>query len=107
MKILVIILAFLTLSLSAVPCCSTLVEDHPDHQICETSSDCDDVPCDEPCSPFYSCGSCAGFSVQELAAFTFIQELTINQKIISTTPFYREDHNDYSFKPPRKGLKIV
>jgi len=57
------ILTFLTLLLSAVPCCQK--EDHCDESEHEVSqsimSSGDDCPeSDGPCSPFYACGSCPG-----------------------------------------------
>ncbi|MEH6408119.1 MAG: hypothetical protein V7767_12640 [Leeuwenhoekiella sp.] len=107
MKILVTLLSFLTLFLSAVPCCSKTAEDRAEHQTCEESSDCDDIPCEGPCSPFYTCGSCTGFSVQEVAAFTFILDQLIDQKIVSIISFHREDYQSPSFKPPRTRLKIA
>ena len=93
--------------MSAVPCCSETAANNVDHQTCEETTGCDNIPCDEPCSPFYACGSCTGFSVQEVEAFTFIQQPFINQKIVSIIPFQRGDYQSPSFKPPRARLKIA
>ena len=65
MKVILILLSFVVLLLSTVPCAAfgkgSSFDTHKNCQ--ENSKDCGD-DCDGKCSPFYSCGSCLGFTIQ-------------------------------------------
>ncbi|MEC8682437.1 MAG: hypothetical protein VXX80_02005 [Bacteroidota bacterium] len=100
MKILVILFALLTFSLSAVTCCVgniTGVEYHEDVE----DDDCEKGPCEEPCSPFFNCGTCTGFSVQEFKNLDFNQVKIPTQKIVSISYLRAGEFHDSSFRPPR------
>ncbi len=75
MKIGGFLIAFLVISLSAIPCC-TFVE-CGDEVVAEAEDQHkEEAPgeCEDSCSPFLNCGSCAGFTIQnspEEDTFTF------------------------------------
>lgn len=64
MKIWISILSFIVLFLSTIPC--SAYSKHSEYDIeknCERDShDCGN-DCNGKCSPFYSCGSCIGFTI--------------------------------------------
>jgi hypothetical protein len=68
MKLISILLATLILSFSAIPCCEA--EDNCQEEILSNSSESTHHSGSEesnlPCSPFYSCGTCTGFSLISL-----------------------------------------
>lgn len=105
MKVLILLLIGLTLYLSATPCCTEDFANSAEDHSCEETSDCENIPCDEPCSPFYTCGSCTGFLVLELEAYFLLQEEVPCAVINSKFNFYRENYHSTSFKPPRARLK--
>ena len=107
MNVLILLLTGLTLFLSATPCCTADFENATEHQSCEESSDCENTPCDEPCSPFFTCGSCTGFSIQELETCFLLQEQVSLAVPVSKFNLYREDYHETSFKPPRARLQSV
>tara|TARA_R110002012_G_scaffold299067_1_gene497821 strand:+ start:9246 stop:9563 length:318 start_codon:yes stop_codon:yes gene_type:complete len=67
MKVITIFLSILILGLSAAPCCI-------DEEICHEEVSCTDDATQSsendspelPCLPFFSCGSCTGFSLLNL-----------------------------------------
>lgn len=91
MKIMVSILSFIVVVLSVVPCYAY----HGDskHQIEvpqeDQSGKCDDN-CDGNCSPFYSCGTCAGF----------ISEVIVSFKIHKVLVHEDTSMQPYSYKNP-------
>jgi hypothetical protein len=58
-KLLTLLLSLFVLTLSSVPCCA-LENSEADHPIHENSQNEDD--CGQACSPFYTCGTCVGFT---------------------------------------------
>jgi hypothetical protein len=74
-KIWVTILSFIVLFLSTVPCSA-----YAKHLKCDAEKNCENEShdcgndCNGKCSPFYSCGSCIGFTIN----FTSI---TITEKL--------------------------
>ncbi|OXA92067.1 DUF6660 family protein [Flavobacterium hercynium] len=64
MKILVTILSFIVLLLSTVPCSA-----FTKHSKCSVEKNCENdshdcgKECNGKCSPFYSCGTCVGFTI--------------------------------------------
>ncbi|WP_370173520.1 hypothetical protein [Leeuwenhoekiella palythoae] len=99
MKILVILFALLTFSLSTVTCCVGNISGVEYHQ--DAEDDCEDGPCDEPCSPFFNCATCTGFSVQEFENLDFQQEQIPTKKIVSISYLRAGEFHDSSFRPPR------
>lgn len=69
MKSLVVLLSLMIMFLNAVPCCWDACEEDTVEHAGENSGSKD------ACSPFLSCGSCAGFILQqelpELSSFNF------------------------------------
>ncbi|WP_406843470.1 DUF6660 family protein [Flavobacterium soyae] len=78
MKICVTILSFIVLFLSTVPCSS-----YAKHSQCGAEKSCDadshdcGNDCNGKCSPFYSCGTCIGFTISLFTA-------AISEKFIFT-----------------------
>jgi hypothetical protein len=58
-KLLTLLLSLFVLTLSSVPCCA-LENSEADHPIHENSRN--DDGCGQACSPFYTCGTCVGFT---------------------------------------------
>jgi hypothetical protein len=101
MKLLCILFSFIVIILSVKPCC--------------TDSDCDAVVKTEQagqtkakdcagCSPFFSCGTCAGFTVAKAAS---AQLLVIPAKTRQTyAPYQQPDVKEISqaiWQPPQLG----
>ena len=105
MKILAVILSLATLILSSYPCCQ---ETGACTEILTVVDQCEndhsqEVPPhkDTPCSPFYSCGRCPGFTVSyeilDLVSLEFEQE-TLLIPYIGLLP---KEVYFFSLKPPR------
>ncbi|WBL26566.1 DUF6660 family protein [Zunongwangia sp. HGR-M22] len=102
MKIVVLITSILVIILSIIPCCSFKIDRND--EICvnslETEED-DHNACDEPCSPFFNCGSCTGFAIQQNLEINFIQD---DVEIIDIISYQNSLTNSYqysAFKPPK------
>lgn len=75
MKIWVTIVLFTVLFLSTVPCSACAVQSACGvEKNCENDSDDCGNDCNGKCSPFYSCGSCIGFTIN-------FNSTTISEKI--------------------------
>lgn len=79
MKILITFLSLVVLFLSTVPCSA-----YSKHSECNVEKNCKNDShdcgndCNGKCSPFYSCGSCIGFTIAQTT-------LLISQKLEFTT----------------------
>ncbi|WP_410548935.1 DUF6660 family protein [Allomuricauda sp. F6463D] len=83
MKILAVILSILIVALSSFPCCqdkdSCAISSSLNY--CEHDDSHDDVPHqnESPCSPFYNCGRCSGFTINyeliELDSFESVMKV--------------------------------
>lgn len=67
-KLFALLLSTIVLTLTSVPCCA-LENNEADHYVQENSQNDDD--CYENCSPFYTCGTCVGFTITDYSAETF------------------------------------
>ncbi|WP_127024985.1 hypothetical protein [Flagellimonas beolgyonensis] len=105
MKILVVLLSIFTLLLSSFPCCEdngscyeTLQVDQCGHD------DSEKVPHekDGPCSPFYTCGQCSGFT---LTYGKFIDlviiEIDLKSILVPYLEFEPKEVYSHFLKPPR------
>lgn len=91
----------MVLSLSSLPCC--LLEEIGENTLCiETHSDTeDDHNGDEPCSPFFNCGSCTGFAIQQNLEITFIKDELADSNITSSQDLFKSAYQNPDFKPPK------
>ena len=72
MKALAFLLAFMTLTLSVMPCCvgeSQCMEEMTIECAEHSGADQDTPHPDSPSSPFYACGNCLGFVYQPGSSF--------------------------------------
>lgn len=101
MKLVVFFMSFLVLCLSSYPCC-LLVEDGGNSLCMENSSNSEDEPVgNEACSPFFNCGSCTGFAMQEYAEITFIQDELSFPVLFSYEDLFKSAYRNPDFKPPK------
>ncbi|PJJ07634.1 hypothetical protein CLU83_0822 [Flavobacterium sp. 1] len=69
MKTFATIVSFIVLFLSTVPCSA-----FANHSVCNIEKNCEDNShdcgndCNGKCSPFYSCGTCVGFTINLTSA---------------------------------------
>jgi hypothetical protein len=72
MRFFALIVGVLVLYLSTVPCCTgeDMCKDGEVNML-ETSDMAEDSDLEFPCSPFLSCGSCAGFNLEKQLALKF------------------------------------
>ena len=106
MKISAIILSSLILALSSYPCCQ---EDDAcgiaSYMDCDSGDDYHDkAPHKEdlPCSPFYTCGRCPGFTIAHESLFDIgIIELDLKRNQVPYHGFVSEEVYFYALKPPR------
>lgn len=105
MKFLVIVLSLLTIFLSSYPCCqetvscsNTTTVNHCDDDGSEEQSEGDSTPC----SPFYACGRCPGFTMNfetlDFAALELPKETHPIPHYIELLP---KEVYFFSLKPPR------
>lgn len=99
MKVIAIILTMATLALSSYPCCQEAAEPSVEH--CE--QDHQKAPCDNdsPCSPFYACGRCPGFTV-DYVQIHFLSLDTVQE--LPPVPYLEsipKEVHSVPFKPPR------
>ncbi|MUP45952.1 hypothetical protein E0K83_09380 [Gramella sp. BOM4] len=101
MQWLVFVISFLVLALSSFPCC--MLEEIGENTLCiETHPGTeDDHSDDEPCSPFFNCGSCTGFAIQQNLEFSFIRMETTIPVFISSQDLFKSAYQNPDFKPPR------
>jgi hypothetical protein len=106
MKVLPILLSLFSFWLTAMPCCSAentcdTIELNQNSDA-ESQDDCDDHL---PCSPFYSCGSCTGFSTENFSFPLLLssEEISIESITEWSVPF-SEQHRKRIIKPPGKAF---
>lgn len=95
MKIAAVLLSLMVILLNSVPCCWETCDDASGH-VEETSGAAD------ACSPFLSCGSCAGFVLQQ--EFTDIPSFTLPTIALDEQAEVRFQ-SDYAIKiwqPPKE-----
>ncbi|MCP9200825.1 hypothetical protein MKO06_12970 [Gramella sp. GC03-9] len=104
MKFLVLFITFLVLSLSILPCC--FLEDISNNSLCIDSptNNEDDHTSEEPCSPFFNCGSCSGFALQEDLEIGFVTDEFSAQVFISCQDLFKSAYQNPDFKPPRRSI---
>jgi hypothetical protein len=79
--------------LSVVPCCAFDEHEKQDAAASE---------CCEGCSPFYTCGTCTGFTALSLVGFsTLYQNLAPNQFNNRYLPSFAEGMNSNIWQPPK------
>lgn len=109
MKVLSVLMALFSFWLTAMPCCSSesscdITEVNQETEF-GTEEDCEDHL---PCSPFYSCGTCSGFSTEK---FSF-PNLTVSEEIKSEPILFwevpiSEQHRMRIVKPPGDPLPLT
>lgn len=101
MKSIAFFISILVLSLSSLQCC--IIEDIGEDNLCiETHSNTEeDHTGDEPCSPFFNCGSCTGFAIQKNLGITFIKDEIVDTNIISYQDLFKGAYQNSFFKPPK------
>ncbi|MER3376173.1 MAG: hypothetical protein RIM83_16155 [Allomuricauda sp.] len=104
MRVLAVILSLLTILLSSYPCCQetgscseTSAVDQCGHD------DPEEVPhgTDAPCSPFYNCGRCPGFTVTHETLNFVCLELEKETPPITYVELLPKEVYFFSLKPPR------
>lgn len=105
MRVVAVILSLLTIFLSSYPCCQesdNCSDTFATWDSSENESGDDNHEKEPPCSPFFSCGRCSGFTL------TYDGLLDIVSKEIlvkSNTEYYQElnpkEFYFHAFKPPR------
>ncbi|WP_268036923.1 hypothetical protein [Algoriphagus sp. PAP.12] len=107
MKVFPVLLALFSFWLTAMPCCSTenKCDTIEENQNSDSQDDCEDQL---PCSPFYSCGSCTGFSTEDFSFPPLLssEEITIEPIAEWKAPF-PDQHRKRIIKPPGKALPII
>ncbi len=105
MRVFAVILSLLTIFLSSYPCCSetdTLMEISSIHDCFEDRPSEDPDEGETPCSPFYTCGRCSGFTLTYYRVMDFVEcEMVIK----SNTDYYQalnpKEVYFHDLKPPR------
>ena len=116
MKFLAIFMFLIVTSLSFVPCCTPIAKDDSNNTSEITKDCCEKETCKDSkasskpskdksncnsCSPFFSCGSCSGFTAKidflKIADFAFPVSISYNS-------FELQIHSDFletKWKPPK------
>jgi hypothetical protein len=106
MKVFTILIAILSFWLSTQPCCAEEVGDK-EIAIAHINDSPSNHPCGDklPCSPFYSCRGCVGFSIEK---FTIPFYERLNEVAITHFTFWHEIHSEAFLsgliKPPGSYL---
>jgi hypothetical protein len=93
MKIVGIIISIFILALNAIPCCWDSCEDEPNKEYSKT---------EESCSPFLSCGNCAGFVLQEDVPQIKLYAQTSLSEIEFPGPSFYSEFSESIWQPPRE-----
>ncbi|WP_394369873.1 DUF6660 family protein [Algoriphagus pacificus] len=104
MKVFSVFMALFSFWLTSMPCCSAENSCDNTEVIQETDlgseEDCDDHL---PCSPFYSCGSCIGFSTEKFSfPLLSVSEEIKSEPILFWKAPHSEQHSMRLVKPPGK-----
>ncbi len=99
MKVVAIILAMATVALSSYPCCQETAQPSVEHG----EQDHREAPCDtdSPCSPFYGCGRCPGFTVEYVQIHFLALDVV---QVLPPVPYLEsipKEVHSVLFKPPR------
>lgn len=80
-----------------------MLEDIGKNTLCvETpSSNENNTAGDEPCSPFFNCGSCTGFAIQNNLEIKFIREELATSNLSSYQNLFKDAYQNPDFKPPK------
>ncbi|WP_394749235.1 DUF6660 family protein [Spongiimicrobium salis] len=105
MKMLAVILSMLTIFLSSFPCCQEsdscsevpFVVEHCGNDSSEEESHDEDMPC----SPFLSCGSCTGFTINYSSLNFVIPIIKQETKPVPYMEYLPKEVYFLSLKPPR------
>lgn len=104
MRVLAVILSFLTLFLSSYPCCQEADSCADVFLIGESDEGADESPHENeaPCSPFYACGRCPGFTLnQERVVDIYVIEPEIKTNLVPYLEFVPKEVYFHFLKPPR------
>jgi|GEM_PF-2567102 len=103
MKVLPVLFALLTITFAAFPCCigeDSCTTPEEEKFAMEQEHECEDQL---PCSPFFSCGSCTGFSVLNQEFKIENEPVTFKESIyIPRSLALREQALNRKIKPPRQ-----
>lgn len=99
MKILAVLLSFIVVFLSTAPCCA--VETDEDVLLMEQYDSCMDDDFCQTCSPFYTCGACAGFTAVEYSGVLFALYLKPVQHYSVYLPFMLPKAAASIWQPPQ------
>jgi len=106
-KFLVLLLSAIVLTLTVVPCCAFEENESHAHKASteEKHNKCseDDDDCCKSCSPFYVCGTCAGFTVNQLPLLTFVIYLKPVQHNDVYIPVELHQMPHSIWQPPKLG----
>ncbi|AWG20080.1 hypothetical protein FFWV33_00365 [Flavobacterium faecale] len=102
MKIIALLLAFFILALSSQGCCD---DDNCEKEglLTHTEQKQHKDNCDNSCSPFFSCGTCVGFTFPNPTFYLLEQQFTlIETNLVSTfIPQLRSQFNAAIWQPPK------
>ncbi|WP_228237676.1 DUF6660 family protein [Allomuricauda sp. M10] len=105
MKFIAVILSLVTLTLSSYPCCQETSTCSSISDVLDNCSD-DDRPeaphdKDTPCSPFYTCGRCPGFTI----TYETLELISMDCELLTAPiPYIEQLPKEvyfHSLKPPR------
>ena len=97
-KLIVYILAFIVLAGSSIPCCAG---DNCQDDFTTSSSTNQEPHEKAPCSPFFACGSCAGFVIMTRQVDLPDPTLEMPSHYEKIIPFFASVYYPSFFQPPR------
>lgn len=111
MKVILVFMVLLALGMSLIPCCAPEMGDNKNIEVtssccssCETNQGSDNSSNDnacKSCSPFFTCGSCTGFTILMLS-YSLQQFDRINsENSIAYQLHFDSEYNNSLFQPPR------
>ncbi|WP_036381957.1 hypothetical protein [Muricauda sp. MAR_2010_75] len=104
MKVLAVILSLLTILLSSYPCCQETDSCSEELLVGQSGHDDSDEPPlseDSPCSPFYTCGRCPGFTIRDEAVDFIYLEVDKETPPMTYLELLPKEVYFFSLKPPR------
>jgi hypothetical protein len=105
MKVICIFLSMLIVSLSALPCCYEVDNCNEEIELCEKEANhsSQNEESNPPCSPFFSCGSCTGFSFSSINFSKTDTPLVEHNKLMDLSGYgITKAFKTTLLKPPRQ-----
>ncbi|QEC52565.1 DUF6660 family protein [Anseongella ginsenosidimutans] len=106
MKLIVLVLSMFVLALTSLPCCVLAEQSHAHNgQQADSPDNCPEKKddCCKDCSPFYVCGSCPGFIINDFSLLASILPLEHSSCYGSYLPFKLSEIIIPVWQPPKLG----